>query len=136
MQNEKIFELADKLKAMKEEKKALDAQVKEMGAEIEKLDLQLSDAMAEAELDRFSRNGNTFYLSTRLYASPIAGKKDALFEALEENGFGSLITRTVNANTLSSFVKEQMAENDDEVPEWLTEKISTFEKVSVGIRKG
>lgn len=131
-----IFELADKLKAMKEEKKELDAQVKELGDEIEKLDLQLSDAMAQAEVERFSRNGSTFYLSSRLYASPIAGKKDELFEALEENGFGNLITRTVNANTLSSFVKEQMAENDDEVPAWLTEKISTFEKVSVGIRKG
>lgn len=136
MDQNMIFELADKLKAMKEEKKEMDAQVKELGAEIEKLDLQLSDAMAQAEVERFSRNGSTFYLNSRLYASPIAGKKDELFEALEENGFGNLITRTVNANTLSSFVKEQMAENDDEVPAWLTEKISTFEKVSVGIRKG
>lgn len=136
MDQNMIFELADKLKAMKEEKKELDAQVKELGAEIEKLDLQLSDAMAQVEVERFSRNGSTFYLNSRLYASPIAGKKDELFEALEENGFGNLITRTVNANTLSSFVKEQMAENDDEVPAWLTEKISTFEKVSVGIRKG
>lgn len=136
MDQNMIFELADKLKAMKEEKKELDAQVKELGAEIEKLDLQLSDAMAQAEVERFSRNGSTFYLNSRLYASPIAGKKDELFEALEENGFGNLITRTVNANTLSSFVKEQMTENDDEVPAWLTEKISTFEKVSVGIRKG
>ena len=136
MDQNMIFELADKLKAMKEEKKEMDAQVKELGAEIEKLDLQLSDAMAQAEVERFSRNGSTFYLNSRLYASPIAGKKDELFEALAENGFGNLITRTVNANTLSSFVKEQMAENDDEVPAWLTEKISTFEKVSVGIRKG
>ena len=136
MDQNMIFELADKLKAMKEEKKELDAQVKDLGAEIEKLDLQLSDAMAQAEVERFSRNGSTFYLSSRLYASPIAGKKDELFEALEENGFGNLITRTVNANTLSSFVKEQIAENNDEVPEWLMEKISTFEKVSVGIRKG
>ena len=136
MDQNMIFELADKLKAMKEEKKEMDAQVKELGAEIEKLDLQLSDAMAQAEVERFSRNGSTFYLNSRLYASPIAGKKEELFEALEENGFGNLITRTVNANTLSSFVKEQMAENDDEVPAWLTEKISTFEKVSVGIRKG
>mgnify|MGYP007001930015 CR=1 FL=1 len=31
-------------------------------AEIAELDEQLSDAMTEAELDRFSRNGSTFYL--------------------------------------------------------------------------
>lgn len=136
MDNAQIFELADQLKAAKEQKKELDAQVKDLGAEIERLDLALSDAMAESELDRFSRNGSTFYLNTRLFASPVAGKKEELFQALKDNGFGSIVTETVNANTLSSFVKEQMAENDDEVPEWLSEKISTFEKVSVGIRKG
>lgn len=46
--------------------------------------------------------------------------------------------RTVNgnANTLASFVKEQMAENGDEIPDWLSEVVSTYEKVSVGVRKG
>lgn len=136
MDNTQIFELADQLKAAKEQKKELDAQVKEVGAEIDRLDLALSDAMAEAECERFSRNGSTFYLNTRLYASPVAGRKEELFAALKENGYGSIVTETVNANTLSSFVKEQMAENDEEVPAWLAEKISTFEKVSVGIRKG
>ena len=136
MDNTQIFELADQLKAAKEQKKELDAQVKELGAEIDRLDLALSDAMAEAECERFSRNGSTFYLNTRLYASPVAGKKEELFAALKENGYGSIVTETVNANTLSSFVKEQMAENDEEVPAWLAEKISTFEQVSVGIRKG
>ena len=136
MDNAQIFELADQLKVAKEQKKELDAQVKELGAEIDRLDLALSDAMAEAECERFSRNGSTFYLNTRLYASPVVGKKEELFAALKENGYGSIVTETVNANTLSSFVKEQMAENDEEVPAWLAEKISTFEKVSVGIRKG
>ena len=136
MDNTQIFELADQLKAAKEQKKELDAQVKELGAEIDRLDLALSDAMADAECERFSRNGSTFYLNTRLYASPVVGKKEELFAALKENGYGSIVTETVNANTLSSFVKEQMAENDEEVPAWLAEKISTFEKVSVGIRKG
>ena len=136
MENTQIFELADQLKAAKEQKKELDAKGKELGAEIDRLDLALSDAMAEAECERFSRNGSTFYLNTRLYASPIAGKKEELFAALKENGYGSIVTETVNANTLSSFVKEQMSENHEEVPTWLAEKISTFEKVSVGIRKG
>lgn len=107
-----------------------------MNAEIEKTDLTLSDAMAESEVEKFTRNGSTFYLNTRLYASPIAGKKEELLAALKENGYGSIVTETVNVNTLASFVKEQMAENNDEIPAWLTEKISTYEKVSVGVRKG
>jgi hypothetical protein len=136
MTNQEIFKMADALKAAKEYKKELDAQVKDVTAEIERLDLALSDAMAEAELDRFSRNGSTFYLNTRLFASPAAGRKDELMLALKENGFGSIVVETVNANTLASFVKEQMAENGDEIPEWLSEVVSTFEKVSVGVRKG
>lgn len=136
MENVQIFELADQLKDYKEQKKELDAQSKALTAEIERLDLALSDAMADAECERFSRNGSTFYLNSRLYASPMSGKKDDLMEALKTNGFGSIVTETVNANTLSSFVKEQMALNNDEVPTWLTEVINTFEKTSVGIRKG
>ena len=116
MENVQIFELADQLKAYKEQKKELDAQSKALTVEIERLDLALSDAMADAECERFSRNGSTFYLNSRLYASPMSGKKDDLMEALKTNGFGSIVTETVNANTLSSFVKEQVALNNDEVP--------------------
>jgi len=136
MENAQFFTLADQLKECREQKKELEAKVKELTAEIDRLDLALSDAMAEAEVERFSRNGSTFYLSTRLYASPAAGQKEELFRALKENGFSSIVTETVNANTLASFVKEQMSENNDEIPAWLTEKISVFEKVSVGVRKG
>lgn len=132
----RIFELADQLKAAKDKKKELDAEVKSLNAQIEEMDVALSDAMAEAECERFSRNGNTFYLNTRLFASPIAGQKEAMFQALKENGYGEIVTETVNANTLASFVKEQMAENNDKVPGWIAQVVNTFEKVSVGIRKG
>ena len=83
----RIFDLADQLKAAKDKKKELDAESKELGAKIEELDLALSDAMADAECEHFSRNGSTFYLNTRLYASPIAGQKEAMFQALKENGY-------------------------------------------------
>lgn len=136
MTNQEIFEMADKLKAAKDRKKELDAQVKDVNAEIESLDLALSDAMAEAELERFSRNGSTFYLNTRLFASPAAGRKDDLMQVLKNQGYGSIVVETVNANTLASFVKEQMAANEDVIPEWLSDVVSTFEKVSVGVRKG
>lgn len=136
MENTRIFELADTLKALKEQKKELDTQAKAIAAEIERIDLELSDAMAEAECERFSRNGSTFYLNSRLYASPVAGRKGEMIMALKANGYGDIVTETVNANTLASFVKEQTTLNDDVTPAWLTEVVNTFEKVSVGIRKG
>lgn len=135
MENIRIFEMADRLKTMQEEKKELEMRAKALGAEISELDLELSDAMTEAELDRFSRNGSTFYLKSRLYASPVAGRKDEMMQALKENGYGSLVTETVNANTLASFIKEQREMTGEDVPAWLHDTVSTYEKVSVGIRK-
>ena len=107
MENTQIFEMADRLKTLQEQKKDLEAQIKALAAGIAELDEQLSDAMTEAELDRFSRNGSTFYLKSRLFASPASGRKDEMMQALKENGYGSLVVETVNANTLASFIKEQ-----------------------------
>lgn len=136
MDNSEIFKMADRLKALQEEKKDLEAWTKSVNAEIADLDKALSDAMAETELDRFSRNGCTFYLKSRLFASPAAGRRDEMIQALKENGYGSLVTETVNANTLSSFIKEHREITGEEVPTWLGDTVSTHEKVSVGIRKG
>lgn len=135
MEPNTLFDLDDELKAAKDEKKALDAQVKEVNARIETLDKELSDAMANVECEKFTRNGSTFYLNSRLFASPMAGNKDAMIAALKENGYGDIVTETVNANTMASFCKEQMAANEDELPEWLTPVVNIFEKVTIGIRK-
>lgn len=132
-----LFELADQLKVAKDRKKQLDAEVKENNAVIEDLDRRLSEAMAEQEVDRFSRNGSLFYLSSRLFASPKAGEKETMIAALKANGYGDLVIETVNSGTLSSFAKERMAETETgDLPGWLADVIQTFDKVSVGVRKG
>lgn len=135
MEKSIIFEMADRLKSLKKQKKDLEDSVKAICSEIEELDRQLSDAMTEAELDSFSRNGSTFYLHSRLYASPSTGRKDAMMQALKQNGYDSLVVESVNSNTLSSFVREQMEANEGNIPSWLGDTVSTYEKISVGIRK-
>ena len=135
MEKSVIFEMADRLKSLKKQKKDLEDSVKAIGSEIEELDRQFSDAMTEAELDRFSRNGSTFYLHSRLYASPSTGRKDAMMQALKQNGYGSLVVESVNSKTLSSFVREQKEANQGSIPSWLSDTVSTYEKISVGIRK-
>lgn len=138
MTNDALFKMADDLKAAKDRKKELEKLTKENNAEIERLDKALSDAMADAELDKFTRNGHTFYITTRLFASAKDGQKDEMFEALRAHGFGSIVTETVNANTLSSFCKEQivLSGEAEELPAWLSEVVSTYEKTTVGVRKG
>lgn len=87
--------------------------------------------MIEAELDRFSHNGSTFYLKSRLFASLASGRKDEMMQALKDNRYGSLVVETVNANTLASFIKEQREVTGEDIPAWLGDTVSTYKK-SVG----
>lgn len=42
---------------------------------------------------------------------------------------------TVNANSLSAFVNEQITENDESLPEWLEGLVNVFEQTRVSVRK-
>lgn len=136
MDKQEIFKLADELRALKLRKEVLDKESKEISAKIDEADEKLSLAMTEQEVDKFTHQGATFYLKSRLFASPIAGKKEEMIEALKSSGNGALVVEQVNSNTLSSFIKEQRELNNcEDVPEYLKDIVQTYEKVSVGIRK-
>ena len=91
--------------------------------------------MAETETQNFTRAGVMYCLTTKIRASALAGHKEALYGALRAQGYGDLVYETVNANSLSAFVKEQIEANDDTLPEWLNGLISVFDKTTVGVRK-
>lgn len=57
------------------------------------------------ETQNFTRGGTTFCLTTSTKASAVAGLKDELYSKLREKGYEDLIHETINANSLSSFVK-------------------------------
>lgn len=135
METERMFELADRLRALRDEKAEADKRLKEIKAEIDEVDYSLSELMAESETQNFTRAGTMFCLTTKTHASATAGRKEELFTALRGEGFGDLVYETVNANSLSAFVKEQIAENGDELPGWLNGLVNVFEKTSVGVRK-
>ena len=132
---ERIFELADQLTTLRDEKKQVTEQLKQLNAAIDEVDYKLSEAMAASETQNFTRAGKLFYLTTTTHAAAVSGAKDALFTALKTNGYGDLIYETVNANSLSSFVKEQIAEHEDKLPGWLEGLVSIFEETTVGVRK-
>jgi hypothetical protein len=129
-----ILDLAEKLKTLRNTKTNVEDEVKYLNGEIEKVMTDLSELMADNELPSFTHSGFTYSLATRTFASPLAGSKEALFDALRENGYGGLITETVNANTLSSTVSE-LIELNGGVPDWLVGKVNTYDKVSVRIAK-
>ena len=134
MDSEKMFELADTLRALRDEKAGAEQRLKEINAAIDEADYRLSELMAETETQNFTRAGMMFCLTTKTRASATAGRKEELFSALRGAGFGDLVYETVNANSLSAFVKEQIAENGDALPAWLDGLVNVFEKTSVSLR--
>ena len=134
MDSGSLFELADQLKALREEKKSVDEQAKRLGAAISKVEFALSEAMALSETQNFTRAGNTFYLKTRLHASAVAGHRDELFAEMKKRGFGGLVHEAVHADALASFVKEQLGEKDA-LPGWLADLVNVYHKTTVGVRK-
>ena len=135
MQTQNMYELAERLKQLREKKKAAEQQLKDVRAEIVQTEYQLSMQMAETETQNFTRAGTMFSLTTKTRASAVAGRREELFAALKENGYGDLVYETVNANSLSAFVKEQIAENQDTVPEWLSGLVHVYEQTSVSVRQ-
>ena len=133
--SEQLFDLADQLRALRDAKAEAELRLKEINAEIDEVDYRLSELMAESETQNFTRAGTMFCLTTKTRASATAGRKDELFSALRGEGYGDLVYETVNANSLSAFVKEQMAENGDVLPTWLNGLVNVFEKTSVSLRK-
>ena len=135
MDSEKMFEMADRLRGLRDEKAELEKRIKEINGEIDDTDFRLSELMAETETQNFTRAGMMFCLTSKTRASAVAGRKEELFAALRGEGFGDLVYETVNANSLSAFVKEQIEENGDVLPEWLDGLVKVFEKTSVSLRK-
>ena len=130
-----LFELADQIKDLRDAKKDLEQQLKAINAQLEEKDNALATAMAESETQNFTRSGTMFCLTNTTRASAAAERKKELFDALRSSGFGDLIYETINANSLSAFVKEQMAENADTLPGWLNGLVNIYEKATVGVRK-
>ena len=130
-----LFELADQLKDLRDTKKNLEQQLKAINAELEAKDTELATAMAESETQNFTRAGTMFCLTNTTRASAAAERKEELFDALRSGGFGDLIYETINANSLSAFVKEQMLENMNTLPDWLDGLVNLYEKATVGVRK-
>jgi len=135
MESNDLFALADDLRELKETKKRLEDELKAVGFDIDRVDAALAQRMADTETQNFTRNGTMFCLTNTTRASATAGRKDELFDALRTAGYGDLVYETVNANSLSAFVKEQTTENGESLPGWLDGLVTVFEKTTVGVRK-
>lgn len=135
MEERTMFEWADYLKELRDEKADLEARLKAINARIAEAEVNLYEIMDASKTQNFTRNGTMFIFMPKHRYSAMEGRKEDLFAALRSEGYGGMITETVNANTLQSFVKEQIEQNNDEMPGWLTGLIKDYKLKNVGVRK-
>ena len=130
-----MFNLSDRLKALKDNKKELETTLKNVNEKILEVEGALAELMTLNETQNFTRSGTMFSLTTSTKASAKAGKREDLYTALKSAGYGDLVVETVNPSSLSAFVKEQISENGEALPEWLDGLVNVFEKTSISLRK-
>ena len=135
MDNNVMFELAERLKTLKNEKKQKELELRNISDMLTEIEAALLVIMTLNETPNFTHGGTSFSLKTSLKASAVSDKKEELYSSLKNAGYGDLVVETVNPSSLSAFVKEQISENENELPDWLDGLINIFEKNTVSTRK-
>ena len=130
-----MFALAERLKELRDTKSALEKKTKENNAALDEVEKQLAKMMVDTETQNFTRNGTMFSLTNKTRASAVVESKDKLYRTLKRKGYGNLVYETVNANSLSAFVNEQMSENNEELPKWLNGLVNVYPQTKISVRK-
>lgn len=131
-----VFMLIDGYKDLLDEKDRLKELTTENNKAIEAKRKELAQAMIDAESPKISRNGFLYSLQDKTRYNKVGGcDEDAFFDALEGYGLGSIIKRTVNAQTLNGAMAEIVTENDGSLPEDLEEFINPYQYYDIAKRK-
>ena len=134
MEVNKRNELLEFLVELRDKKADLESQQKALNAEIESVEDELIADMLENEDASFNHKGVTCSLVQREFVSPEQERKGDLWAVMKQNGFEDLFT--INSQTLSGTVKDIIANNDDQLPEWLDGLVKITEKPSIRLLKG
>lgn len=135
MDDSVMFELAERLKTLKNEKKQKELELRNISDMLTEIEAALAEFMTLNKTPNFTHGDTSFSLRTSLKASAVVGKKEELYDLLKSSGYGDLVVETVSPSSLSAFVKEQISENENELPEWLDGLVNIFEKNTVSTRK-
>lgn len=126
--------LADRLRALKDEKEDMDRIVRDIAASIDAAEQQLIKEIRGSGLPDYTHAGYVYTPVTKLKASVLDGQRERLHAALRKKGHGGMIYENINANTLAAFVGKQMGKAK-KLPVWLTGLVSASEQTTLSMRK-
>jgi hypothetical protein len=128
--NLSLHALASHMKAMREEKEEVEAQLSLINA---KYDVLRYEAIPNKMDEEGMEKGPTYEgigrisLTADMFVSTI--NKQGLFDWLDDNGLGDIIQPTVNPSTLKAFVKGRMKEGKEVPSEYV--KITPVTRASI-----
>lgn len=110
-------EIVQRLVALAEEKRRLEADLKQVNTLIEALEAEVVERMVESGTQSISTMTHTVYLARDIWARPEEGKEDELISVLDQQGLGDIARRRVMAQSLSAVIREHL-NRDGALPAW------------------
>lgn len=135
--NQELLAYAAELQQIEEQKAQLTADLKQVDDRRKQLRTKLiPDAMKALGMvdskghGSFTFGGSKFHLEQKLHASVSEAGKSLLFEYLRKQGDDALIKETINAISLSAYIRECRSEGLKDPP-----GVSVFEEVTAKMTK-
>jgi len=134
--NKELMVEAEFLSHLKDNKATVEDELKEIKRQIEQQEQKLVNMMVDQELQSFKgNNGITYSLKTMVAPNVLAENKPELIKRLKENGHAGIVKEDVNTQTFKAYIKEMGWESNDELPDFLQDIVSLFEKTTIGTRR-
>lgn len=125
--------LSKDLANWRREKDRLEAELKTVEENIKKYNDDLLKVMQTEEIEKFTTPDGTFYINRATRARVV--NPDVAFGFLRNVGLGDLIKEAVNAQSLSSAIKEQVSDGKFLLTDLENQGISVYVDESVRVRK-
>jgi hypothetical protein len=144
LDNEKLFQLSDLLRVLKEHKDIVEADLKDLNGDIESVQGRMVEVMLTEEVLSFNRSGATFSIVQTDHPGPAPDRKTELWAAFREQDALLLAQGeppryepmfTINSQTLSGLLNEAKSNNNGALPEWLDALVALNAKTTVRVTK-
>lgn len=116
------------------EKRELEGRIKVINQQTEALEKILVEQFQLNGVQNLQIAGATLCLHPQLWARVADGKQAEASAALESLGLGEMVKPSINAQTLSAWVRERR-DNKEAIPPQLLDVLKISETVKMGVRK-
>ena len=134
MDTNKRNELLEFLIELRDDKSDLESKLKALNVEIDGIEEELIADMVAGGDGSFNHNGITCSLKLTERYSPEPESREKLWAAMKRRKYGHMFT--IPSQTLSAEIKSLKADNNDQLPKWLSGLVKVFEQPGLSIRRG